>query len=229
MSETLFKPETTGEPPVTPPSTTGVPPELVEFVGTGKKYASLEDALKSVPHAQKHIATLEQEVAAVKVELEKRQTIAEIFEEIKRTGLPTAATQTAANSGLTPEEITNLISQTLTKNQEQANRKVNEQKVTTAFTEKFGAKAEEVFINLAKEAGLPISYLNDMAATSPTAVLKLAGIETKPSTVQRPTGTVNIASLDNNQQDVVSARVKNGSTQALKDAWKNAGKKVGKE
>ncbi len=32
-----------------------IPTEAAELVGDGKKYQSVEDALKSVPHAQKHI------------------------------------------------------------------------------------------------------------------------------------------------------------------------------
>ena len=32
-----------------------LPTEVLDFVGDGKKYSSVEDALKSVPHAQKHI------------------------------------------------------------------------------------------------------------------------------------------------------------------------------
>ena len=35
-----------------------IPTEAAELVGDGKKYSSVEDALKSVPHAQKHIQTL---------------------------------------------------------------------------------------------------------------------------------------------------------------------------
>ena len=43
-----------------------IPTEASELVGAGKKYQSVEDALKSVPHAQKHIQTLENELANVK-------------------------------------------------------------------------------------------------------------------------------------------------------------------
>ena len=48
-----------------------IPTEAAEFVGQGIKYQSVEDALSSVPHAQKHIQTLESELAEVKEELVK--------------------------------------------------------------------------------------------------------------------------------------------------------------
>ena len=60
-----------------------IPTEAAELVGDGKKYQSVEDALKSVPHAQKHIQTLESELASVKEELTKRRTTEELLDEIK--------------------------------------------------------------------------------------------------------------------------------------------------
>ena len=60
-----------------------IPTEAVELVGEGKKYSSVEDALKSVPHAQKHIQTLESELATLKEELSKRKTTEELLDEIK--------------------------------------------------------------------------------------------------------------------------------------------------
>ena len=60
-----------------------IPTEAAELVGDGKKYSSVEDALKSVPHAQKHIQTLESELATLKEELMKRRTTEELLDEIK--------------------------------------------------------------------------------------------------------------------------------------------------
>ncbi len=60
-----------------------IPTEAADFVGDGKKYNSVEDALKSVPHAQKHIQTLESELAAAREELAKRRTTEELLDEIK--------------------------------------------------------------------------------------------------------------------------------------------------
>jgi hypothetical protein len=53
----------------TAPKTFEIPTEVQSLVGEGKKYQSPEDALKSVPHAQKHIETLESELAEAREEL----------------------------------------------------------------------------------------------------------------------------------------------------------------
>ena len=46
-----------------------IPTEAQALVGEGKKYASAEEALRSVPHAQQHIKTLEEEMAQLKRDL----------------------------------------------------------------------------------------------------------------------------------------------------------------
>lgn len=75
MSEqTIFNGEVDQTPPVvTSPPPPVVPTELQELVGQGKKYATLDDAIKSVPHAQTHIAKLEQEAAQLREELQKER------------------------------------------------------------------------------------------------------------------------------------------------------------
>ena len=60
-----------------------IPTEASEFIGSGKKYQSVDEALKSVPHAQKHIQTLESELANVKEELLKRRTTEELIDTFK--------------------------------------------------------------------------------------------------------------------------------------------------
>src|SRR6056300_1950642 len=69
-----------------------IPTEAQDFVGEGKKYKSAEDALRSVPHAQEHIKTLEDEMAQLKEELTKRKTAAELLDEMKSGIQPTEET-----------------------------------------------------------------------------------------------------------------------------------------
>ena len=227
--QTVFTP--TGEvAPVTKPTEIVVPPELTEIVGEGKKYATVDDALKAVPHAQKHIKTLEEELAQIREDLSKRKTTEELLAELKETGISPAPTP-AAKQEITPDQVAQLVTQALEQRQTEEARKVNVTKVTSAFTEAFGDKAEENFINIAKEAGLSIANLNSLAATSPIAVLKLAGLVNKqqPSNITHPKGSVNTeAFIASKPQDEISAKVKDGSTQSLVSAWRNAGKKIGK-
>ncbi len=81
-NNSIFTPPETPAEPISSPKIE-LPPEVLEFVGEGKKYSNPVDALKSVPHAQKHISTLEAELAQTKTELEKRRTAEELLNEIK--------------------------------------------------------------------------------------------------------------------------------------------------
>lgn len=231
-TDTVFAASATTEvtPVVTTTPSTTLPPEVSEFVGTGKKYSSVEDALKSVPHAQKHISTLEVELAQVKEELTKRRTTEELLAEIKSSGIPNVDTTT--KPGVTPDQIEQLVNQSLAQKEIQNKAKDNVNKVTSAFTEKYGEKAEEIYIKIAKESGLTIKDLNNLAATSPSAVLILAGLDPKRDTSvpAKVTGSVNTESMrPNSDPTALSARVGNkGSTKALVDAWKIAGQKIGK-
>jgi len=230
MSEETLNEQTepsTNEAPVVGTSTTKfeIPTEAQEFVGEGKKYKSAEDALKSVPHAQQHISTLEQELAAVKEELSKRRTTEELLDEIKSGVQPE---RTAQSPELDTDRLEQLVSQTLEKREMQRSAKQNASSVANKFTEKFGDSAQTAYDQIAKDNGLTVLQLNNLAATSPSAVLRLAGLDGKTATtIAKPTGTVNTQSLRGNPTDELSARVPRGaSTKDLVNAWKAAGEKV---
>ena len=98
-------------PVIVTPTAPVISQELSEFVGTGKKYATLEDALKSVPHAQTHISKIEQELAQAKEELLKRKTTEELLEELRVPGVAHATT--TAVSTTTQNDIKQLVSDVL--------------------------------------------------------------------------------------------------------------------
>lgn len=204
-----------------------LPQEVAELIGAGKKYATEEDALKSVPHAQKHIKTLEEELAQVKQELEKRRTAAELLDEIKSGIKP----QDTSSGSITADNVAQVVEQVFEKRTQQQTAVSNISRVTSAFTEKFADKAEEMFKAIANESGLSVQELNRLAASSPSAVLKLAGITGKQVDVAgKVSSSVNTEGLpkgDNTSQ--LSARVKSGaSTKDMVSAWRIAGQKIGK-
>jgi hypothetical protein len=214
---------------VTPPAnTTTLPPEVSELVGQGKKYATVDDALKSVPHAQNHIKTLTEELQAAKAELEKRKTAEQLLEEIKSGIKPTEIPST---SPITPDIVAQLIKQTLSEQQQETVAAKNVEQVTTTFSAKYGDKAEEVYIELAKQTGLTVQQLNLLSKTSPAAVLKLAGLsDSKPPVAGKLDSSVNTENFQRQQDtSTLSAKVRSGaSTKDLVNSWKIAGQKVGK-
>ena len=203
-----------------------IPTEAAEFVGQGKKYQSVEDALSSVPHAQKHIQTLESELAEVKEELVKRKTTEDLLDEIKSGIVPQDTTESVQYN---QDNLEQLVTNALENREVQKTAHANAKSVSARFMEQYGEKAEEVYNSVAKESGLTVEQLNSLSATSPDAVLKLSGLEKRSQEIEKSSGTVNTEALESTPKDnsELSARVKQGaSTKDLVDAWKTAGEKA---
>lgn len=228
MSETIFEGATTPSEPVVPPVVSTVPQELAELVGEGKKYKSVEDALKSVPHAQTHIQRLEDEMKQMKEELERRKAAEEILEEI-RSGVSQGTSQ-PTKAELNPEVVEQTVSAILSKREAEVKAQTNVASVISNFEKAFGdkTKAQEMYLKVAEESGLSVKELNRLSATSPEAVLKLAGLNKKETpSAGKIHSTVNTVTLNQGHQEELSARVKQGaSTRDLVNAWHIAGEKV---
>jgi vacuolar-type H+-ATPase subunit I/STV1 len=204
-----------------------IPTEAQDLVGEGKKYSSAEEALRSVPHAQQHIKTLEEEMAQLKEELTKRKTTQELLDEIKSGVKP--AENTTQEGKLNQDTIMELVNNTLKQNEQKKTAQTNASQVASKFTEKYGSNAEAVYTSLAKDLNLTPQKLNELAATSPNLVLRLADLEPSVQTnVPKSSGSVNTEALSANKPNAeVSARVPKGaSTKDLVSAWKAAGTKV---
>ena len=204
-----------------------IPTEAQALVGEGKKYASAEDALRSVPHAQEHIKTLEAEMAQMKEELSKRKTTQELLDEIKSGVQPVE--NTTQEVGLNQDNIMELVNKTLQQNEQKKTAQANASQVAASFNEKYGSNAEAVYNSLAKDLNLTPQKLNELAATSPNLVLRLADLEPNVKTnVSRSSGSVNTEALAQNKApQELSARVPKGAkTSDLVNAWRAAGEKV---
>jgi len=215
------------QPKDSPKQEFSIPTEAADFVGQGKKYQSVEDALSSVPHAQKHIQTLESELANVKDELTKRKTTKELLDEIKSGIVP--AEKTSQPVQFNQDNLEQLVSQALESRDVQKTAHHNASSVAAQFIEKYADKAEEVYNSIAKENGMTVEQLNGLSASSPDAVLKLSGLEKRSQAIEKSSGTVNTEALLSTPKDKsgLSARVKQGATtKDLVDAWKIAGDKA---
>ena len=215
------------QPKDSPKQEFSIPTEAANFVGEGKKYQSVEDALSSVPHAQKHIQTLESELAEVKEELTKRKTTKELLDEIKSGIVPDEKTSQPVQ--FNQDNLEQLVSQALESRDVQKTAHTNASSVAAQFIEKYADKAEEVYNSIAKENGMTVEQLNGLSASAPDAVLKLSGLEKRSQEIEASSGTVNTEALSSTPQDKsgLSARVKQGATtKDLVDAWKIAGDKA---
>lgn len=223
---TIFDPNTNeGQVQDPQPNSLNIPTEVEEYVGSGKKYQSVDDALKSVPHAQKHIQTLEQELAQVKEELTKRKTAAELLDEVKSGFLPENTPQAVE---FDQDKLVQIVNQTITQKELQKQAQTNASSVAEKFKATFGEQAETVYTTLAKDSGLSVAQLNMLASTSPNAVLKLAGLDKRESVPAKTSSSINTESIRSNPSgDQLSARVPKGATtRDLTNAWRIAGEKV---
>ena len=209
----------------TPPKAFEIPTEAQELVGEGKKYQSPEDALKSVPHAQKHIETLESELASVKEELTKRQTTQELIDELKSGSQPVENTTQSAE--INQDSVMDLVNQTLTIREKKAQAESNAKSVAAKFTAQYGDKAESTYNSIAKELNVTVAQLNELASSAPSIVLKAAGLSAATAPVGNTTGSVNTEALTNTASpEALSAKVESGSTKDLLKAWGRAGEKI---
>lgn len=216
------------EEPAAPVVTTTpqIPTEVAELVGEGKKYKTTEEALKALPHAQAHIQKLEDEAKQIREELAKRKAVEEVLAEFK------ASTSKQSDEGTPPAklevaELEKLVEKVIENKQSVEVAKTNTTSVVKKMSEKFGEKAEQEYIKLAEENGMTIPQLNALAARSPNAVLKLAGITVSKTTPPaKPESSINTDGFTNNQPQEKSARVVGRSTKDMVAAWKVAGEKV---
>lgn len=168
-----------------PPTDIQIPDEVLEFVGPGKKYTNLADALKSLPHAQKHISTLEQELADLRAAqgqaLSEADVVSAVEAYLKAQGTP---------PGLDEKGIQALVDRHLSDREAARAAAANVQAFKAAMGKKFGDKQAEVFAQKASEVGLTQAKLSELVRTSPKAALQLFGLEGSkgPSGVPSPSG-----------------------------------------
>lgn len=228
----LFKEEATQPPAATETAQAQEPVQTVDAYADllasitstdgRQKYNDVESALKSLPHANEHISKLEQEMDQLREELEKRASAEEVLARLE------SKTQEKSESPSTNTvdlaQIEQMVDSRLTARQTAELQAKNVADVTSKVAEVFGDKAEEVFYATAKEAGLSMEQVNNLAATAPAAVLKLMGVGGKPSGMPAKTSSsVNTEAFVGNSQDRPSSRVPFGATtRDMVQAWRNA-------
>lgn len=205
-----------------------VPTEAQDWIGDGKKYKSVDDALKAVPHAQSHIKTLEQELAEARAEIAKRRAAEDLLNEIKQASTPQQVTPSSVEAD--PEVLSQIVEKVLEKKTAQQTAQQNAKTVIDGLTAVYGDKAKEKYFAMAQANGMSVQALDALAMQSPSAVLKIAGIDSKQPTTSKLKGDVNTTSLGNSNMSVTSSRVPDGATsRQMADAFRVAKEAVLKQ
>lgn len=213
MTDNIFKQGVDQTPAIVPPviQEPEVPPELSEFVGTGKKYASVAEVYKAFPHAQKHISTLEDENKQLKEELTRRQAAEDVLNVIQQR-LETPSQQQEQQPVNSLPDIQALVRQELERERATSISMANQHEVVNKFTQLYGDKAQTQFEQLARDLNVPVTHLNNLAATSPKALYKLAGIDySKNTSSGKLESDVNILPNEQQQSDKLTVSMNGGA------------------
>lgn len=209
-------------PIVEPPKPPVLPDSLKDLVGEGKKYASVEKALESIPHKESHIERIERENAELRQKMAEAVAAEEVYKKLTES-LDRKDGITPPPAGLDEASVASLLERKLAEREALATATANTQRVKDALVGKYGDKAKEVYEAKAKELGVGVDFLNDVVKKSPRAAEELFGIKGKDASFAPSTPGINTSTLNNNRppQDA-TAKVKGNSTEALIAAWRAA-------
>jgi len=163
------------------------------------KYDTVEKALESIKPKDDFIETLtvkatelEQENAALKADLLKRETTEEMVNKVMEKSNQQNVQETP--DGEAPEiNIGELVAAEIAKIQGQDQAENNRKAVATKLAETYGEKASEVLASKMAELGVTPEFFKGVIEQSPNAALKLIGedADIKPLVPAKPQGTVN--------------------------------------
>lgn len=221
MSETIFDTATTPAVPAAAPNLQ-VPDEVLEFIGDGKKYASPVDALKSVPHAQKHISQLETELKEARELLAKAKSAEEVYTTVKE-----MLAKPERPSGTAPQvsipDVDTLLDRKLEERERLLVQTQNADSVKQAMLSVYGDKAAEVYRQKAEALGVPVQWLNDVCAKSPNAAFELLGVKAVVKTAPTSTkGSINTEALKPAAPAKPKSVMAGASTTDVIAAWRAA-------
>jgi len=162
------------------------------------KYSSVQDAISSIPHAQKHIQTLEQELAELRAAKEQAAMETRV-DRMEESHLETQQTQQEV--GLREDQVAELVNQTLSQREQAQVQQKNVSTVVETLTGKFGSTeaADKAYRQKAAEMGISLDMMNSLAMHSPNAVLAYFGT-TGASAPTKTEGSINTASMSHTQQ-----------------------------
>ena len=151
--------------------------QLASLIGEGKKYATEGDALKALIFSQDHIKNLETENAGLRTDLDKQLGAEEILTKLKEQQasntqqLGAEQTMSETKSGLTEEDVANVLNKMKTEDVVKANRT----EANSYMTDTFGDKAVETVADKARSLNMTVAQLQAIAENSPAAFKSLIG------------------------------------------------------
>lgn len=161
------------------------------------KYRSLPDALNALKHSQEFIPQLNQQIEALKGELETAKASSSKIGELERAieALTRQPSNEAPPQMPTEEQIAEIVRSQMSAAQKRELDAKNQQAVAGELVKLVAGdvvKAKEQYASKAAELGMTEAELNAFAARSPKAVLALFGVKESANTPP-PSGVPNTA------------------------------------
>lgn len=188
MSDTIFNNEKEAPSQEASPSPSNDFSDQLELIKNDKgerKYGTVEQALEALKHSQEFIPELKKEkedlsgeLEALRKQQEKIDSLTEIVSKLTAKEEPVVHQPQEAPQ---EQDVAQLVQEVLERNKATETQTSNTTAVATALGEMYGTKAEETFYGKATELGLSKEAINQLAATSPKAVLALFSKQSTPS------------------------------------------------
>lgn len=174
-----------------------------QFVGEGKKYATVEEFVKGFVNANQFIEQLKTEKSGIMTDLERLQLQLEAQRREPAAHTPEPQKPAAA---VEPEEIDldARIREALSGAEKERTTKQNVEEVTQKLIDTFGdeTKANEIVKQKARDLGVSLEFLQDAAAKSPKGFYALIGLTASPTTqASAAHNDVNTAAFARRSQD----------------------------
>jgi DNA-binding CsgD family transcriptional regulator len=163
------------------------------------KYKDLPTALDALRSSQEYIPQLKQDNESLRAELEQLKAQVSQHSNLEETieRLTSQRQQpTQEGNGLTPEQVQEMLEQSLTQRETAQSAKLNAQKVEQAITQKYGDKTRDVVAQRAKELGISPAKLGSLASESPDMVLALFNVKQTSSQGHPSSSSVSIPPIN---------------------------------
>jgi LysM repeat protein len=144
------------------------------------KYKNIQDALVALRHSQEYIPQLTTQLSQKDSELNTARAEAARINELERSlqALTQSREQPASTRApeFSEERIAELVNQSLTRKQTEDLQRANVSKVVQDMVKQYGPDAQKTYEAKAAEFGMTVAQLNQLASSTPQAVLNLMGV-----------------------------------------------------
>jgi len=176
----------------------------------GDQWSDPSTLAKGYLSAQEYISELERQTKEMREDLDKQDYAKSLLEQIQDKGKPPVGESLESNdsiqgsntnSGLSEDELKNLVKKAVGDMSAEERRQSNLKKVDTQMEQLFGTEARAEVEKRAKELGVSPTKMAEIAAESPDAFMRLIGEAPVKEKNETPHSSINTSSLSTNSNE----------------------------